>query len=245
MKITEDNFEIFLIEKPKENATIIEGFPGLGFISTIVSNYLVKHLNAKFIGHIFNKKLPPFVTIHENKIIYPIEIYYDESQNLIIIQASTGVEGVEYDIADTIIYLANKIKAKRILSIEGITSMENIYPESSIFFFTTNKKEENNLMKIGIKKIEEGIIVGVTGALLLRSKDIPLVSLFIQTHSDMPDNRASAHIIKVLDKYLNLKVDYKPLLKKAEEIERKIRDIIKKFTEAKKEVQRKRVLYAG
>jgi len=33
--------------------------------------------------------------------------------------------------------------------------------------------------------------------------------------------------VKVLDKYLDLKVDYKPLLKQAEEVEDKIKSLLK------------------
>jgi predicted ATP-grasp superfamily ATP-dependent carboligase len=51
--------------------------------------------------------------------------------------------------------------------------------------------------------------------------------LFAETHSRMPDSRASAEIIRMLDLYLNLKIDPKPLVKQAEEFENKIKEMIK------------------
>ncbi len=243
MKIVGEDYEIDLEKKPRENAIIIEGFPGFGFISTIVSNYLIKHLNAKYIGYIFTKKLAPFVTIHQNKIVQPIEIFYDEKENIIIIQSSIGVDGIEYDIAEIILDFAKKIKADKIITIEGVTSMQT--PTETVFFFTNSTKEEKKLLEKGLEKINEGIIVGVTGALLIKVRDFPLVSLFVEVHSEMPDNKASAKIIEVLDNYLNLKVDYRPLIKKAEEIEKKVKEIMEKIIKTKEESHKRKISYAG
>ncbi len=242
MKIKGENYEINLEKVPKENSIIIEGFPGLGFVSTIVCNYLIKHLNAEYIGYIFTKKLLPFATIHQNKIIQPIEIFYDKENNIIIINTYTSFEGIEYDIAEIIIEFAKKIKARQIITIEGIASLKE--PVEKVYFFTTEKKEEKKLIEKGFEKIEEAIIVGVTGALLLRVEDFPLLGFFVEVHGEMPDNRASALIIKALDSYLGLKVDYRPLLKKAEEIEEKIREIIEKIKKTREE-KRKKIPYAG
>ncbi|MEM4648034.1 MAG: PAC2 family protein [Candidatus Pacearchaeota archaeon] len=241
MKIKGKDFEINLIKKPKENSIIIEGFPGLGFVSSIVTNYLIHHLPAKFIGYISTKKLAPLVTIHQTKIIYPIEIFYNEDYNIIIIQSSTLIEGVEYDIAEIILEFAKAIKAKEIITIEAVVSTK---PEEKIFFFTNNKKKEKILKEKGFEEIKEGIIVGVTGALLIESEKFPLIGLFVETNPEIIDNRASAKIIEALDKYIGLKIDYAPLLKKAEEIEEKIKNLIEKIIETKKEKE-KRISYAG
>jgi uncharacterized protein len=242
MKIKGKDYEINLDKVPRENSVIIEGFPGLGFVSTIVCNYLIKHLDAEYIGYIFTKKLLPFATIHQNKIVQPIEIFYDEKNNIVIVNTYTSFEGIEYDIAEIILEFAKKIKAKQIITIEGITTLQE--PTEKIYFFTTQKKEEKKLIEKGFEKIGEGIIVGVTGALLLRVEDFPLLGLFVEVHGEMPDNRASALIIKALDSYLGLNIDYRPLLKKAEEIEEKIRSLIEKIKKVGEEKKR-RISYTG
>ena len=45
--------------------------------------------------------------------------------------------------------------------------------------------------------------MGVSGALLLKA-EVPLSCFFAETHSSLPDSRAAAKIIEVLDKYLYL-----------------------------------------
>jgi len=241
-KIKGEDYEINLEKMPKENSVIIEGFPGLGFVSTIVCDYLIKHLDAEYIGYIFTKKLLPFATIHQDKVVQPIQIFYDEKNNIVIINTYTSFEGIEYDIAEIILEFAKKIKARQIISIEGITSLEE--PSEKIYFFSTQKKEEKKLIEKGFEKIKEGVIIGVTGALLLRTENFPFLGLFVEVHGEMPDNRASALIIKALDSYLGLEVDYKPLLKKAEEIEEKIRSLIEKIIKAGEE-KKKRISYTG
>jgi predicted ATP-grasp superfamily ATP-dependent carboligase len=55
----------------------------------------------------------------------------------------------------------------------------------------------------------------------------------------MPDSRAAAKVIEILDNYLDLDVDYKPLLKKASSFEEKIKDIIGKTAETMKQKEKK------
>ena len=239
-----ENFEIKLKKIPKKGSVIIEGFPGMGFVATIACDYMIKHLDTECIGEIFTKKFLPFATIHEEKIIKPIEIFYDEKNNIVFIQSNIGTEGIEYDVAEIILEFAKKIGASQIITIEGVISYGKP-EEGQTYYFTNNKKFDEVLNKKGFKKMREGIIVGVTGALLLRAEDFPVVGFFTEVHSEMPDNRASAEIIKALDLYLGLNIDYAPLAKKAEEIEKKIKTFLSKILDVKKEKEKKVISYAG
>ncbi len=225
---------IELKERPK-NPIIIEGFPGFGFVSTIATEFLIKHLNAKRIGKVYSSKLTPVAAIHNSEIIDPLEIYYDKKHNIVILRALTNISGAEWEIADMILGLAKKFKAKEVIGIEGIAS-EKLGKESKVYYFSNlkNKKFE----QIKLETLKNGIVVGVTGVLLLKSKEIPLSCIFVEADSSLPDSRAAGEIIKVLDSYLELKVDYKPLIKTAEEFESKLKELIvrtKKVTEKKQE----------
>ena len=61
----------------------------------------------------------------------------------------------------------------------------------------------------------------------------------------MPDSKAASNIIKVLDDYLGLKVDYQPLLKQAEEFETKFKSILKQSSIAVKDRDKKQMSYLG
>ena len=86
--------------------------------------------------------------------------------------------------------------------------------------------------------------MGVTGALLLR-KDVKITSIFAETFSSLPDSRAAAKVISVLDQYLGLKVDYKPLIEKAEKFETKIKDLLSKSKDVSLTAEKKKQSYFG
>jgi len=233
-----EGVKVELWKKPKKNPILIEGFPGFGLVSTIVSEYLIDHLNAKPIGKLHTTKIPPIIAIHQGKVIEPLAIFYAEKENIIILRAIASVNKVEWEIADAMIELCDKLDGEEIISIEGVGSeiMEK-KTEPKVFYYTNSDKKKKKLKEIGLKPLDEGVIVGVTGTLLSRQKDASF--FFVESYSNMPDSRAAAKIIEVLDKYLDLKIDYKPLLQKAEKFESKIKDILAKGLDATRQKEEK------
>ena len=225
-----------LKEKPKKGATIIEGFPGFGLVSTIATEYLIDHLSAKLIGNITSDKIPAMVAVHKGQIVEPIGIFYDEKNNIIIVRAITNVNGLEWDITKNIQELAEEIKAKEIISIEGISSDQKP-PEPEAFFYTKNEERKKKFVSLNLREMDEGIIVGVTAALLTKLPDTTF--LFTEASSELPDSRAAAKIIEVLDDYLKLKLDFKPLVKKAEDFEQKIKQILMQVKDSTKQKEKK------
>ncbi len=223
--------KIELVEKPQK-VTIIDGFPGFGFVSTIASEYLIDHLKTRPIGRIWGPELAPMAIVHGKRVIPPIDILYDDKHHLVILEAIAGINGMEWDIASAMIFLYKKLNAKEIISIEGIgTDEEN--EEANAYYFTTDDTKSKMFQQVGVSPLKEGIILGASGALLTKlSKEIKATFLFAETHSKLPDNKAAAKIIEILDKYLGLDVDYKPLLQRAGEIEEKIKDLLTQAKEA-------------
>jgi len=234
--------EIKLKQKPK-SPIIIEGFPGFGMVSTIATEFLIEHLNAKPIGKIWSKKLMPLVAIHNSKILQPLEIYYDKKDNIVILHALSNVNGLEWEISEMIIELARQLKAKEVISLEGVGSMDQ--KSNNTFYYSRNEKIIKSFEKIGLKPLKEGIVIGVTGALLLKSENIAVSCIFTETHSKLPDSKAAAKIIETLDKYLGLKVDYRPLIKAAEKFEAKLKGIMEQGKKAGSLKEKKQLDYLG
>lgn len=237
--------KIELFEKPK-NPIIIEGFPGYGFVATIATEYLLDHLKFKPIGRITSSELPPMAVIHDKRVIQPLEIFYNKEHNLVLLQALAGVAGMEWDVAEVLISLYKKLNAKELISIEGIGSpLQREEPEA--YYHTNIPGKSKVLEKINLNPLTEGIVLGVSGALMLRlPKDIKTTFIFAETYSKLPDSRAAAKIIEMLDKYLNLKIDYKPLIKKAAEFEEKLKKLLEQTQQAIKEKKKKEIApYVG
>jgi uncharacterized protein len=249
------------LKKTPQNVTIIEGFPGFGLVGTISTEYLLDHLDAEKIGSIWFDGMNPIVAVHEKKVVEPIGIFYHKKKNLVIIHALTNVSGVEWKLAKIMDDLAKKLKAKEFISLEGVGALGkggalnmnkkfspkergNLEAGGPKTYYYSSKK---NLAweKAGIPPLNEGMVIGVTASMLLKLKSSPISCIFVEAQSGLPDSRAAAEIIKVLDLYLGLKVDFKPLLKKAENFEGKIKGLMKNTQKVIKTKDNKELSYMG
>lgn len=227
-----------LWKKPK-NVKIIEGFPGFGLVATIATGYLVEHMDCEQIGSYYFEEAAPTLAIHKNQAVDPIGIYHNKEKNIVIIHAISSANGIEWKAADLVKKVANELNAKEIISIEGVGGTGQ---ESKGFHYSEDQKISKKLSKIGIKELGEGIVVGVTSALMLKLKKekIPITCLFAEAHTKLPDSRAAAKVIEMLDQYLGMKVDYKPLLKEAKEFEGKLKEMISQAGKVEKQQKNKK-----
>jgi uncharacterized protein len=235
--------EIKLWKKPKK-CTIIEGFPGFGLVGTIASEFLIEHLKTEQIGKILFNDMPAMVAIHEGKIVEPLGVFYNQKYNLVILHAITAATRYEWEMSNTVSKLANDLEAKEILSLEGVGSGEDS-EGSRVFYYANDEKNAKSFEKAGIEPLKEGIIIGVTGAILLRVERIPVSCLFAETHSNLPDSKAAAKIVEALDKYLGMDLDYRPLLEQAQKFEEKLKTILQKSQEAQEVSDKKKLSYFG
>jgi len=231
--------KIVLTKEPK-NPIIVEGFPGFGLVGSISTEFLVNNLKTEQIGSIKIEEVSPMIAIHSGEVVEPIGIYYDKRFNLVIVHAITNVQGMEWEIKKNLLELAERLKAKEIICIEGILGSGESEPRS--FYFTNSSSSDKKFTDSKIPKLSEGIVVGVTGALLLE-KNPPVSSIFVETHSAMPDSKAAAKVIEVIDKYLKLDIDYVPLLKQAEVFEKKLKKFMQQKSELAGEQDKKKMSY--
>lgn len=229
-------------KKPKR-PIVIEGFPGFGLVGTITTGFLVDHLRCEHITHKFFEEIAPTVAIHQGKVVDPIGVFYNAKFNIVIIHSIMAPMGLEWKAADYVAQICKEYQASELITIEGVggPGAEESAVEGRAFYYSTNGDQK--IKKMGIDPLGEGIIVGVTGAILLKGVSCPITSLFAETHSSMPDSNAAANIIRVLDKYLGLDVDPKPLQKQAEEFEAKLKAILSQSAGAKEQQERKNLSY--
>ncbi len=232
------------LKKVPKGATIIEGFPGFGLVGTITTEFLINHLDVEEIGAIILKDQQALVALHEGKLIKPITLYYAKKYNLIIIHSIAPGQKKEWDISSIILDIATKSQAKQIISIEGVMSQTPQEQEQSVFYYTNENKFKSSLEKHDLKELKEGIIVGVTAAMLAQNQH-KFISLLAETASQLPDSRAAANVILSLDKYLGLKVDPEPLLHQAELFEAKVKGLVQKSSEVSQLQKEKQISYVG
>ena len=73
----------------------------------------------------------------------------------------------------------------------------------------------------------------------------PYSCLFIETHSALPDSKAAAIVIGILNDVFQLKLDTQPLLEQAQRFEQKLRDLMERGRVASSEQEKKKLSYVG
>ncbi|MBI2546760.1 proteasome assembly chaperone family protein [Candidatus Woesearchaeota archaeon] len=233
---------IQLSKKPK-NVTIIEGFPGFGLVGTIATEFLIDHLEVEHIGRILLDELPAVVAVHDGKVVEPIGLFYSKKHNLVILHAITLVNGIEWKVADAVMDVAAQLSAKEIISLEGVGNPQT--ETSKTYYLSRDPKKHAMFKKLGVEPLKEGIVMGVTGAILIRAEKLPASAIFAETHTELPDSKAAAKILEVLNKLLGLGLDYKPLLEQAEKFEQKLKDLLAKSKETQDMQDKKKLSYVG
>ncbi|MAG72820.1 hypothetical protein CL620_00770 [archaeon] len=238
---TGDIMKLILTKKPK-GVRIIEGFPGFGLIGTIATEFLMEHLEMEKIGIVELDEIPAMIAIHNNMVVEPISIHYNKKHNLVVVHAINIGKNLGWQIAELVSQLATQLQAKEIISLEGVGSPNA--QGSRVFYYGGVKSSAKKLQGIA-SPLQEGIIVGVTGALLAKNIKTPILALFAEAKSNMPDSKAAAQIIQALDAYTGINVDPKPLLRQAQIFEDKLKGIVSKGKKAQAVQEEKTLSYVG
>src|SRR3989344_6229702 len=222
--------KIHLHEKP-QNVRLVLGFPGFGLVGTIATKFLIEHLDVKRIGEIESNRLLPLAAIHKNKLIGPLDLFYNKKFNIAILQTLRELAGSEWKVTEVIDELVRILNVKEKIILEGLpidSSKENIKGMKTYFYSSNNAKVGE---KLGLPFLQEGIMMGVTATLMLRLEEIPISVILAESPSKFPDSEAAARTIQALDKYWNMDIDYKPLMKAAKNFEVMLKEMMEKVKE--------------
>ena len=95
-----------LILNKKINAkTILEGFPGVGLVGPITTEFLINHMKFDLVGEIVVEETAPVAPVHNEKVIKPISLYYNKEKSLLVVHSVANVVGLEWKVKDILIDL--------------------------------------------------------------------------------------------------------------------------------------------
>lgn len=212
-----------IISKNVENAVVLEGSPELGLIGNILGWLLVEELNMKQIGYIDSKYFPPLAVLYKGMAIHPFRVY--STDGIVLFLSDFIIPPiVAYDMANAIVDWADKNKSKEIITFNSIV----VRQKTGGMAGAANTEEKlENLGKMEIPILPFGNVNGLSGTLLTRSKmkNIPASCLFAEVLNQYPDPRAAASLVDVLNKMLNININSEPLIKEAEDIESRLKEL--------------------
>ena len=232
-----DIIQVILEKEPSiKNPILIEGFPGIGLVGNIASQYIVNELKMTYLGAMSSKFFPPLAVLLGGVVNMPVRIYEDASKGIVILTADVPVHPLaSYDIGREIVSWAESINVREMVCLAGITMMSDQHR----VFGAASKKELLDRIKEMTEVFELGTIVGITGSIMneCRIRNIPAICLLGETASAEPDPRAAMATVETLNKIYGLGVSTAKLAEQAEQIEVQMAQLAQQLRAAQPEEQ--------
>jgi uncharacterized protein len=241
-----DGIQIYELKRMDlRGATVIDGFPSVGLVSSIVANYLINALNLIQIGIMDSQYFPTVALVRDGQPMNPVRIYAGpkvegHDQVVVFISEFQPPPNLIKSIAATVLDWAQDARCNLLVCPEGLIVDQDVEEEErqvEVYGIGSTDKAMAMLRSNHVTVFEEGVITGVAGVLLNegRKRDFDVITLLSEAHPDYPDARAAARVIETIDKLLlHTELDAKPLYEEAERIEMQLKSIHHQADAAKK-----------
>jgi len=236
----DDEIEIHMYEDIDLNrAMLIESFPTVGLVSTIVASYIIDTLRLRRVGAIISKRFPPAAVVHDGLPTPPMRIYAgpkvcgpnNECDQVVVLTSEFSVpDDMQLPLARRILTWATERGVSHIVSVEGtgVTSEEK-ETDPEVYCACSSEAAWKSMERFKVTPMKVGIVTGISGVLLylgdMEGRDI--ICLLAPAHAQFPDARAAARLIHVIDDMLPLvEIDTGPLMEEAVKIEKHIQEAL-------------------
>lgn len=240
------------------NPILIEGFPGLGMVGSIATQYLVKQLKAEKVGTLYSPHFPYHVIVNENGGVRLLKgdfyVWKNESgkKDLIFLTGDSQPQTIEgqFEVANSILDFAQEKNVKTIITIGGFRNEFEGNPK--IVAVSTTPELFEKAKKANALPSEAGTpIVGTAGLLLglAKFRNLDAICLLGETKGYLPDPKTAKSIIQIMEKLLEVTVDLTGLdkeIEKSKEILGRMQDIEKrraKYMQNIKKVEEEKITY--
>ena len=220
-----------------KGAVLIDGFPSVGLVGTIVANFLINTLKLEQIGIIDSSRFPAISVVKDGVPHNPMRLYSGEqvcndgtcNQVVVCVSEFTPPTEITKDLVNTLMDWASKNGCTKIISAEGFNSgPKEEGKDNEIYGITSTEGSRSWIKDAKVKPFTYGTVGGITGALLNEGKirNMNVLGLLAEVNEDLPDARAAASVIKAIDELLlAIDLDTEPLLKEAQELEQEVQAV--------------------
>jgi uncharacterized protein len=236
-------------------AYVLDGFPSIGLIGSIVANYLADSLKLRQIAVVDSDTFPAVSMIKKGVPNSPVRLYagdINEGDRLVVLVSEfQPPPHILKELGRTIMDWVEDHKCRMIISPEGISTKQSGRPlnredgADQVVGIGSTPEARELLNANGSPIFEGGVIVGLSGVLLNEGVNrlFDVITILSEASTDFPDARAAAEVTKASNKLvLKGSLDIAPLLKEAEVIERSLKDMYEK---AGKEDELRKVTLPG
>lgn len=236
-------------------AYVIDGFPSIGLIGSIVANYLVDSLRLRQIAVVDSDTFPAVAMIKNGIPNGPVRLYagnINEADRLVVLVSEfQPPPPIIKELGRTIMDWVEDHKCRMLISPEGISTKQSSHPPdhdggtAGVLGIGSTPHARDILKANGIPIFEGGVIVGLSGVLLNEgvNRIFDVITILSEASAEFPDARAAAEVTKAINRMiLGGSLDIDPLLREAETIENGLKDMYEK---AGKEDELRKVTVPG
>jgi uncharacterized protein len=202
-----------------KNPIIVAGFPGAGLVGSIAASYLVEKAGFRLVGYVMSNEFAPLAAIHNYTPLPPVRMYFSRANNIVAFVSEIVVPvSVSNELAIKIIEFAEKVGAKKIITLGGITLKEGA---NAVYAVGNVKAEVDEIIaRKACKGIKEGATTGVTGTILAIASgyNLSALSILAEANPDFIDPKAAANALQSLSKVLGLSINTLELEKEAKDL---------------------------
>ncbi|MCL2295666.1 MAG: PAC2 family protein [Methanomassiliicoccaceae archaeon] len=213
------------------NPIAIVGFPGIGLAGSILTSFVIRELKMEAVAAIVSPDFPPYTLIQNGNPYPPIRVYgckrddaSTECGDLIVVTSEITLKPEHYyTLSATLTELFRGMGIASVIALEGIPQFDD---EQSIFACGSSESSRKRIEELGLKKLEDGLVRGLTGVMLYEAfySGLDVLAILCPANPALPDPRSAARMLEPLSQLMpELRIDAKPLYKEAEEIENKIK----------------------
>jgi uncharacterized protein len=248
------DIEIFELKRMDlRNAVVIDGFPSVGLVSSIVANYLIALLKMEYIAAMDSDLFPTVSLIRDGEPLGPARVYArpflrEGDQQVVVFSTELQpAANLLRPLGTSMVDFAQTQKCRLIISAGGLVvehgeDEEEIEEASEIAVYGIGSTESAQalLKQADAEPFVEGVISGTAGVLLNEGKrrGVDVITLLAEARPDTADARAAALILAAIDQMiLHMNLNVEPLCKEAERLEAQLK-VLHKDAENKSKGQR-------
>lgn len=229
-----------------EGAIVIDGFPSVGLVSSIVANYLIDTLQMEQIGIVESPSFPTVSLVRNGIPQHPVRIYAGRppadrvgrvaDRIVAFVSEFHPPPNIIHPLATTIMDWVQEQRCGMLVSPEGLVvdrptegrGRGTRLADVKVYGVASTQKARDLYIEPNTLPFTEGVITGIAGVLLNegRRRGWDVLTFLAEAQADYPDARAAAKVIETINRILlRTPLDPVPLYHEAERIEQQLLSI--------------------
>ena len=237
-----------------EGAIVIDGFPSVGLVSSIVANYLIDTLEMEQIGIVESPAFPTVSLVRNGNPQHPVRIYAGRpaadragrvaDKIVAFVSEFHPAPTIIHPLATAILDWVQEQRCGLLVSPEGLVvdrpagdvsrTKTPRLADVKVYGVASTQKARDLYIEPNMAPFLEGVITGIAGVLLNegRRRGFDVLTFLAEAQSDYPDARAAAKVIETINRILlRTPLDPVPLYHEAERIEQQLLTIQRRAAE--------------